>query len=228
MTCSVYWIRCKDHTDMFSQGYIGVSKNSGLRFSQHQRRHENPHLGRAIAKYGWDNLVKTEILISDEAYCLDIEAKLRPTEKIGWNICVGGGMPPLLIGQTALIGATPWNKGKKYSDSTKKKISDAVRLAMQKPERKEVSRQLLLGKPSLMLGKKHTADTRAKMSLAKKGLPAKNKGMPITEEQKQKLIAAAQAYSWKCPHCQKEGFGRGSATRWHFDNCKQIGVAHGS
>lgn len=211
---------------MFSQGYIGVSKNSERRFIQHQTRTENPHLKKAIQKYGWDNLIKTEILVSDESYCLDIEAKLRPAEKIGWNICVGGGMPPLLIGQTALIGITPWNKGKTYSEATKKKISAAVRLSMQNPERKEVNRQLLLGKPSLMRGKKHTAGTRAKMSAAKKGLPAKNKDAPITEEQRQKLIFAVRAYSWKCPHCQKEGFGRGSATRWHFDNCKK-GVTNG-
>lgn len=228
MNCSVYWIRCKDHTDMFSQGYIGVSKNAGLRFLQHQRRRENPHLENAIAKYGWDNLIKTEILISDEAYCLDIEAKLRPTVKIGWNICAGGGMPPLLIGQTALIGKTPWNKGKTYGNSTRKKISDAVRLAMQNPERKEINRKLLLGKPSLMLGKKHTAETREKMSAAKKGIPSKYKGFLATEEQKQKMSEATRKYSWECPHCQKEGFGRGAATKWHFDNCKQQGVTHGS
>jgi hypothetical protein len=212
---------------MFSQGYVGVSKNAGLRFSQHQRRHENPHLERAIAKYGWDNLVKTEILISDEAYCLDIETKLRPTEKIGWNICIGGGMPPLLIGQTALIGTTPWNKGKTYGDSTKKKISDAVRLAMQNPERKEVSRQLLLGKPGMMFGKSHTTESRAKMSAAKKGLPSKHKGILATQEQKQKMSKSIRAYSWECPHCQKEGFGRGAATRWHFDNCKHKGLTNG-
>lgn len=227
MTCSVYWIRCKDHTDMFSQGYIGVSKNAGRRFAQHQSRSENPHLKHAIEKYGWENLVKTEILISNEAYCLEVETKLRPTEKIGWNICVGGGMPPLLVGQTALIGATPWNKGKTYDDATKKKISAAVRLSMQNPERKEVNRQLLLNKPGLMLGKKHTTNARAKISAAKKGLPAKNKSVPVNEEQKQKLIAAVRAYSWKCPHCQKEGFGRGAATRWHFGNCKRVGVTNG-
>lgn len=227
MNCSVYWIRCKDHTDMFSQGYVGVSKNAGLRFSQHQRRHENPHLERAIAKYGWDNLVKTEILISDEAYCLDIETKLRPTEKIGWNICVGGGMPPLMIGNTSRIGKPSWNKGKTYGDSTKKKISDAVRLAMQNPERKEVSRQLLLGKPGMMFGKSHTTESRAKMSAAKKGLPSKHKGILATQEQKQKMSKSIRAYSWECPHCQKEGFGRGAATRWHFDNCKHKGLTNG-
>jgi group I intron endonuclease len=227
MNYSVYWIRCKDHTDMFSQGYIGVSKNVRRRFAQHQGRSENTRLKRAIQKYGWDNLIKTEILISNEAYCLDIESKLRPKEKIGWNICVGGGMPPLLAGQTYLIGTTPWNKGKKYSDITKKKISDAVRLAMQNPERREVTKRLRLGLPSPMLGKKHNAETCLKISASKKGLPAKNKGILATEEQKQKISASVRAFSWECPHCKKEGFGRGAANKWHFDNCKYKGVTNG-
>jgi hypothetical protein len=190
MTCSVYWIRCKDHTDMFSQGYIGVSKNSERRFNQHQRKTENAHLKHAIEKYGWDNLVKTDLLISDEVYCFGVEAKLRPTEKIGWNICAGGGVLP----------------------SPTQSRSARIRL--------------LLGKPGLMLGKNHTAETRAKMSASKSGLPAKNKGILATEAQKQKTTASVRAYSWKCLHCQKEGFGRGAATRWHFDNCKK-GVTNG-
>ena len=32
MSTSVYWIRHKDHTDMFSQGYVGVSKNVEVKF----------------------------------------------------------------------------------------------------------------------------------------------------------------------------------------------------
>jgi hypothetical protein len=205
---------------MFSQGYIGVSKHAQRRFVEHQRKSENAHLKNAIKKHGWDNLVKMEILIADEAYCLDIEAKLRPDKNIGWNINVGGGMPPVLIGQTALIGTTPWNKGKTYGAETRKKISDAVRVAMQDPRRKEQNRQLLLGKPSLMRGRFHTEETRAKMSKAKLGKPSKFKGVPATPEQIAAMVANTRAYSWTCPHCQTAGYGRGAANRWHFDNCK--------
>ena len=227
MQHAVYWIRCQDHTDMFSQGYIGVSKNLSRRFTQHQSRSENTHLKRAIQKYGWDSLVKTEILISDEAYCLDVEAKLRPAEKIGWNICVGGGKPPVLFGQTALIGKPSWNKGKKSSIDTRKKISAAVKLAMQDPVRRELTKNLRLGTVSPMRGKTHSVETILKMSESKKGLPANNKGIPITKEQKQKIITTVRKYFWECPHCKKEGFGRGAATRWHFDNCKEKGLLNG-
>ena len=227
MSHAVYWIRCADHTDMFSQGYIGVSKDAQRRFVQHQRKSENVHLKNAIKKYGWDTLVKTEILISDQAYCLDIESKLRPTAGIGWNIVAGGGLPPVLTGSHPwLLGKPSWNKGKKYSAETCKKISDAVKLTMQDPARREINRQLLLGKPGLKLGKTVSNESRAKMSAAKRGLPSKLKGTVFTEEKKTKLSNSVRSYSWICPHCQKEGFGRGAATRWHFDNCNSKGVTN--
>ncbi len=228
MTCAVYWIRCADHTDMFSQGYIGVSKNTQRRFVEHQRKSENPHLKSAIQKYGWDALAKTEILVAEEAYCLDVEAKLRPDKNIGWNLVAGGGLPPVLT------GARPWmhgrpskNKGKTRTSDTRQKISAAVKLAMQNPARREINRQLLLGKPSLAKGLRHTEESRAKMSQAKRGKPSKLKGVAATPEKVATMVAAARAYPWTCPHCQATGHGRGAAIRWHFDNCKHKGVTYG-
>lgn len=110
---SVYWIHHPEHTDMFSQGYIGVSKDLKKRWNDHAKRTGNLHLKRAIKKYGWDNLVKEVVLVAEEAYCLMIEAKLRAEDKIGWNIVKGGGMPPL----------TKYNLGKNLSESIKQKIS---------------------------------------------------------------------------------------------------------
>jgi len=229
MPCAVYWIRCNDHTDMFSQGYIGVSKRPQRRFIEHQKKSENPHLKNAVRKYGWDALVKTEILIAEEAYCLDVEAKLRPGKNIGWNIVAGGGLPPVFTGPRR-----PWppgrvskNKGKKRTLATKQKISAAVKLSMQDPARREINRQLLLGKPSLAKGLRHTEETRAKMSRAKQGKPSKLKGVAAMPEKVAAMIAAARAYPWVCPHCQTKGHGRGAAIRWHFDNCKHKEVADG-
>ena len=94
MNTSVYWIRHKDHTDMFSQGYIGVSKNTKNRWLAHSRRKDNPHLLNAINLYGWKNLIKEVILIGEETYCYNLESKIRPTKQIGWNIAEGGEKPP--------------------------------------------------------------------------------------------------------------------------------------
>lgn len=101
---SVYWIHHPEHTDMFSQGYIGVSKDIKKRWYDHAKHTGNLHLKHAIKKYGWDSLVKEVILVAEEAYCLMIESQLRTEDKIGWNIIKGGGMPPKTGG---------WNKGRK-------------------------------------------------------------------------------------------------------------------
>jgi hypothetical protein len=85
---------------MFSQGYVGVSKNPESRWFNHSRYSNNQHLKAAIKKYGWDNLIKEVVLISEETYCYDLEAKIRPIRQIGWNIAEGGAKPPNMTGTT--------------------------------------------------------------------------------------------------------------------------------
>ena len=203
---------------MFSQGYIGVSKNVQQRFKQHLKRSENPHLKYAINKYGWDNLVKEQIIISDKQYCLNLEKQLRPVDNIGWNLISGGGCPPRAKKGIGL-GRTPWNKGKTYSEETRKKISENTRLQMQDPVRKEINRKLLAGKPSLMTGRKHTAESLSKMSESHKGNTSR-RGAVNTQETIDKIKATNLKNKWTCPHCAKEGLGKATANRWHFDNCK--------
>ena len=122
---SVYWIHHPDHTDMFSQGYIGVSADAKRRFDEHLKKSGNRHLKFAINKYGWDNLVKKQILIADKQYCLDIEKKIRPTDNIGWNLVTGGGYPPIRYGNKDRLGSISWSRGKKLSDEHRKNLSTA-------------------------------------------------------------------------------------------------------
>ena len=96
---SVYWIHHPEHKNMFSDGYIGVSSNFEKRWDYHKKHGQNNHLRNAINKYGWDNLVKKQIIIAKMDYCLEIEQKLRPNDKIGWNIVAGGGKPPNTLGK---------------------------------------------------------------------------------------------------------------------------------
>jgi len=100
MIAVIYWIRSKEHTDITCQGYVGVARSASKRWWSHKwalkaNRHENPLLTNAVNKYGWDNLVKQIVLIADEQYCYDIENKLRPECKVGWNLAVGGCKPPV-------------------------------------------------------------------------------------------------------------------------------------
>lgn len=126
MSAVIYWIRAKDHTDITCQGYVGVAKNASKRWWSHKwalkaNRHDSPLLTNAVNKHGWDNLTKEIVLIADEQYCYDIEGKLRPERKVGWNLAIGGCKPPTTQPRgpdyvSPLKGVarpTPWLLGKK-------------------------------------------------------------------------------------------------------------------
>jgi hypothetical protein len=195
--------------------------NAEKRFDQHLKRTQNRHLGFAIKKHGWDNLVKSVLLIAEKDYCLDIERKLRPADKIGWNITAGGGCPPIITGpRPDLMGRTPWNKGKKMSAQMVEKVRAAVKLQMQDPEHRAMLSQIKKGKPSNAIGHKHSEKTIAKMRAVKLGIPSKKKGTKLTPEARKNVVLAARV-TWTCPHCSKTGMSKGAANRWHFDSCKK-------
>lgn len=115
MSSVVYWIHLAEHTNILTEGYIGITNNLNARLRNHKSKKCNQHLANAITKYGWDNLVKEVILIAEESYCLMIESKLRAKDNIGWNIIAGGGKPPV----------SRWNKGIPCSP----KVIDAIKKA---------------------------------------------------------------------------------------------------
>jgi len=133
---SVYWIRHQDHTDIFSQGYVGISNKPKERWRHHCTKPSNLHMKNAISKYGWNNLVKEIILISDKDYCLDIEKKLRPSDFVGWNAIAGGGMPPKpkkgmgkghATSQATRIKLSEAGKGRQFTMESRQKISEAAK-----------------------------------------------------------------------------------------------------
>jgi hypothetical protein len=160
---------------MFTQGYIGVSKDLQRRFSSHRAKPSNLHMKHAITKYGWDSLIKEVMVIASKEYCLEVEIKLRPTDKIGWNIVAGGGMPPHI---------NVWNKGVPCT-----------------PEQVALLRGYRLGKPSARKGVILSQDIRDKISASKMGTQLtqehKDKVSKANLGRKHSVVV--------CPHCQKSG-----------------------
>lgn len=91
--CYVYWIRLDEHTDITKEGYIGISSSPTQRLSQHiyaatsNRANYNDEFSEALIS---GNFIKEVLICSTRDYCFDLEAKLRPTWKIGWNLARGG------------------------------------------------------------------------------------------------------------------------------------------
>lgn len=127
----VYWIHAKHHTNIFKEGYVGITQKSvDKRWSGHKasfRCDKHNHiLRRAYEKYGED-LVVEQIIVGSRTYCLDIEQKLRPKEYVGWNIASGGGGSVVTFGrklsqrQIEILRAC--SIGKVVSDETRQKMS---------------------------------------------------------------------------------------------------------
>lgn len=77
---TLYWLRLAEHTDVFSQGYVGVAKDLNKRLRAHKHRF------KAI----WASIIASPLVIGSEDYCFNLEKKLRPTRRIGWNRSAGG------------------------------------------------------------------------------------------------------------------------------------------
>lgn len=142
MSYAVYHIAVDKRLD---SGYIGITKNIDLRWSQHRwnRKNSNPHLRAALLKH------KDQLKFSVVADGLDfetakwVESILRPFAEMGWNIAKGGQVPP-----------SP--KGKKRSEKYRSNISIAKmgeknpmfgkKVVFSESHRKNLSKALI-GKP---------------------------------------------------------------------------------
>jgi hypothetical protein len=189
----VYWVHRPEHTDILRQGYVGISKRFERRIWEHLKLTQNRYLKNAINKYGWDNLVKEKVLIGKEDYCLEIESKLRPADKIGWNLVKGGNKPPITRWNAGTKGLTiAWNKGKEWSDEAKEKISKGVTKLWQDPEYRQHMSDAHKGKPSHMAGKKHSAETIEKIRLAKIGKKHSVETREKMSKSRQKILEGAK------------------------------------
>ena len=93
--CYLYWIRTVTMSDMFSEGYIGITSNIHQRLSSHKGRLESrtDDISEKFvdAYHNNDNLIM-QILSSGNRAEMEVdEYTLRPKRDIGWNRKFGGG-----------------------------------------------------------------------------------------------------------------------------------------
>ena len=241
MTTSVYWIHHPEHTDMFTQGYIGITNDTKTRWNDHNKRPSNLHIERAIKKYGWDSMVKEVVLIANRAYCLAIELKLRPKNNIGWNVVLGGGNPPSSLGKT-FIRSDEYKAQMSISKMGQKHTPEMqIKLNLNLTEGGKATRFIKgsvpynKGIPALP----HVIEAVRKANIGRvqpqeeKDKRAKRMlGHIVTQETRDKIsignTGRKAPMSGKhfpkviCPHCNTEG-GLSGMKSWHFNNCRNKG-----
>lgn len=91
---SVYWIRWELHNDIYSEGYVGISKNVPKRMKDHLKPSSKSKISDVLRRYNLES-IRVDVIVSDLTYsqALIIEEMLRPTGFIGWNVQKGGYVP---------------------------------------------------------------------------------------------------------------------------------------
>jgi len=169
--CYVYWLHLPEHTDITSQGYVGVSIDPTQRLWEHKNAakkgtHHNKYLARIINKH---ELIQSIIVTGNTKECYAYEEELRPTKNIGWNLNRGGDCPPSNQGKKFsakhCANITKSKLGKKrapITNETKQKISQAHTGRKHSEEHKEKVRQARLGTT-------RSEETKKKLSDSHKG-----------------------------------------------------------
>ena len=124
MVFILYWARLAHHSDAYSEGYIGITKDT---FEQRKASHKsaakkdsNIHFHNALKKYG--NRIVWSVLHHDlsEAEALQKEEEYRPDFNIGWNTDKGG-----------YIGVSPeWYDDPANAQRHRQKTSEATKRAI--------------------------------------------------------------------------------------------------
>jgi len=106
---TIYWIKLKQHSDILTEGYVGISVDTSRRFEEHKTA--KTIVGNNIRKYANDIEMVIVENFDDRAIALAKEKELRPKNRIGWNIATGGQIPP----------------DNKDNEDVKKKISNTLK-----------------------------------------------------------------------------------------------------
>jgi hypothetical protein len=88
-TATLYWLHLPNETNIFTDGYVGVTPNFEKRMREHKHRFKSI----------WHKVIYEKVIIATNEYCYQIEKKLRPLRNIGWNMAIGGFRNGTMLGQ---------------------------------------------------------------------------------------------------------------------------------
>jgi len=142
----VYWIHLKEQWDPTEDGYVGISNDPQRRFEEHKRS-KNPLLAEGMKN---PDVVMDILFVGSYECALLRERCFRPRPNMGWNINIGGKVPPN-------------HKGKTKSEHTKKLISEN-NVGFKGRKHSEETKEKMRKTHQKLPGKPHTEETKKKLS----------------------------------------------------------------
>jgi|APCry1669190646_1035306.scaffolds.fasta_scaffold29194_2 group I intron endonuclease len=193
--------------------YVGIHKTADLNDGY---MGSGKLLALAIKKYGIDNfqkeileffpnykdaLAKEKEIVNEEFLTRDDVYNLRRGGNGGFDYI--NKHKEQYREKRRRVGMANHFYGKRHTEETKKILAEKTSMykkgvALSDSHKSNISNSLK--------GIKFTEERKQKISRAKIGKPAWNKGI--------------QAEPWTCPHCGRQGSGASNKVRYHFDNCK--------
>lgn len=202
-TYVVYWARLESHSDVMSEGYVGITidfderKRAHFKAANNRRKNKKSHFQYALKKYKdaviWEflheGLTEEEALIWENLY--------RPTINIAWNSLVGGER-----GVSA-----EWYDDDKNKQKHRENTSEATKLRIAEKDSPEARAQraqevwdkdgyresregLFAGENNPQFGKfgaDHPAAGHKKTEAGRKAISDAQKGRTVSETSRQKL-----------------------------------------
>lgn len=211
----VYWLYKEATDSVFTDGYVGVTKNEKVRFAQHRKRFGE---------------FKFEILFSGtKEQCLAVEFQLRPVPGIGWNRACGG-MEGYRLGhceETRKIIKEKRAKqiaprlGMKHKEEAKIRISNsnlgkkrsAEAVANMKASKQCISAETRAKISAASLGRKHKPEAKAKVTAALLG-------RIVSQETRAKIRASLTGRKYSKERCENMSIGK--RKNFYFDPSQVI------
>jgi hypothetical protein len=91
----VYWIKTSEMTDVYTQGYVGMTKRS-IKYRLGQHYHSKRPIGSILRGLPKEEVQIVELYRGYKEVALEKEYMYRPTRYIGWNIQAGGDRPTVV------------------------------------------------------------------------------------------------------------------------------------
>lgn len=176
--------------------YVGQTiQKLNRRMNQHKHSGDDKGIDKAIQKYGWKNFkvevieeVPREMLNEREQFWIAHYDCMVPN---GYNL-TSGGNSDFTVSEETKEKLRLANEGKTLSEETKAKISASTKNPP--PERRKKMSDAHKGEKNGFYGKKHTEESKAKMSASKVGTHCGEDnhfyGRKHSEESKAKMSAA--------------------------------------